>query len=113
MKINIKATNTTLTPAIKSFVEDKLQSLSKFLKPENKLHVELEVDKKHKSGDVFRVEINILPNMFYAEAVGQDFYAALDVALPKIKEQLMKEKDRRLTKRKDAARSAARLKRAI
>lgn len=113
MKINIKATNTTLTPAIKTFIEDKLRNLSKFLKPEDKLHIELEVNKKHKSGDVFRVEINILPKMFYAEATGHDFYAALDIVLPKVKEQLMKEKDRRLTKRKAAARTAARLKRAI
>ncbi len=113
MKINIKATNTTLTPSIKNFIEEKLSSLEKFLKPEYKLHVELEIDKKHKTGDVFRTEINILPSKFYAEGFAPDFYAAFDIALPKIKEQLMKAKDKQLTRRKVAARSASRLKRGM
>jgi len=113
MKINIKATNTTLTPAIKAFIDDKMSVLEDFLKPEHKLHVELEVNKKHKSGDLFRVEIGVRPNMLYAEARAQDFYAALDLALPKIKEQLLKEKDKRLSKRKDAGKRAGRLKRGI
>lgn len=113
MKINIKATNTTLTPAIKAFIDDKMSALEDFLKPEHKLHVELEVNKKHKSGDLFRVEISVRPNMLYAEARAQDFYAALDLVLPKIKEQLLKEKDKRLSKRKDAGKRAGRLKRGI
>ena len=113
MKINIKATNTTLTPTIKAYIEDKLAVLEDFLKPEHKLHVELEANKKHKSGDLFRVEISVRPNMFYAESRGQDFYAALDTVLPKIKEQLLKEKDKRLTRRKLAGKSAAKLKRGM
>ena len=75
--------------------------------------MELEANKKHKSGDLFRVEISVRPNMFYAESRGQDFYAALDTVLPKIKEQLLKEKDKRLTRRKLAGKSAAKLKRGM
>lgn len=100
MNINIKATNTTLTPAIKQDIEKKLTALSKFLKPEHKLYVEVEVLKKHKSGLTQRVEVNIKPSNMYAEAVGADFYEALDLVVPKIKEQLVKNKDKALTSRR-------------
>ncbi len=50
MNISIKATNTTLTEAIRSTIEDKLQILEKFLRPEDKIHVELAEDRHHHSG---------------------------------------------------------------
>ncbi|MBI3231591.1 MAG: ribosome-associated translation inhibitor RaiA [Candidatus Doudnabacteria bacterium] len=102
VNINIKATKTSLTPAIKQFVEDKLGTLSKFLRPEDKIHVELEVNKKHHSGSIFRAEIDIQPHGHYAEAVGEDLYAAFDLVIPKIKEQLVKKKDKRLSERRKA-----------
>ena len=110
MKLNIKATKTTLTPSITEYIEGKIDSLENFLKPEHKVRVELEVDKKHKSGELFRVEIEIMPNGFYADARSDSFHRAMDLALPKIKEQLVKEKDKKLAKRKSAARSVAKLK---
>ncbi len=113
MKINIKATKTTLTPTIKSSIEKKLAILDRFLRPENTVYVELEVDKKHKTGLVFRTEIKITPHGFFAEARGADFYAALDLTLPKIKEQIVKYKDKKITKNRDAAKRVARMKKGI
>jgi putative sigma-54 modulation protein len=100
MNLNIKATKTTLTPLDKAFIEEKLQTLCKFIRPEDKIRVELEVDKKHSSGLIFRAEIDILPHGHYAEARGNDFYEAMDLMLPKIKEQLTKEKDKRVSLRR-------------
>lgn len=101
MNITIKATNTTLTPAIAGTVNDKLTALQKFLKPEHKIHVLLEVLKRHKSGLVQHVEITIRPHNFFAEAMGNDFYEAIDLVIPKIKEQLIKNKGKELSKRRE------------
>jgi len=98
MNINIKATKTTLTPAIKNFIHEKVEGLEKFIKPEDKIHVEIEVDKKHHKGLIYRAEINIKPHGYYAESFGEDFYAAMDTLIPKIKEQMVKTKGKKLSK---------------
>jgi ribosomal subunit interface protein len=100
MNISIKATNTTLTPGMRENIESKLQVLEKFSRPEDKIHVELEEDAKHSSGEISRVEINVQPHGYYAESTGGDFYEALDLAVPKIKNQMSKVKDKDITLRK-------------
>lgn len=106
MNITIKASGTTLTLALKNIIKDKISILDKFLKSEHKVHVEVECDSKHKSGQIYRVEIMIKPEMFYAEARGQEAYEALDLAIPKIKEQLTKKKDKVISaRRKEGAKA--------
>ncbi len=100
MNITIKATNTTLTDAIRTNVEDKLSGLEKFLKPEDKIHVEIAEDTHHASGMFSRVELHISPHGYYADARGNDFYEAIDLVLPKIKQQLSRKKEKGLSLRK-------------
>ncbi len=100
MNINIKATNTTLTDSIKANINDKLSVLEKFMRPEDMVHIEIAEDRKHQSGEFFRVDIQISPRGFYAEARGNDFYEALDLVIPKIKNQFSKEKEKGLSLRK-------------
>ncbi len=100
MNINIKATNTTLTDSIRSNVQAKLEPLEKFLRPEDVIHLELAEDTKHQSGQFFRVDIQISPRGYYAEARANDFYEAMDLLVPKIKHQFTKEKEKGLSFRK-------------
>ena len=100
MNLNIKATKTTLTPGIKKYIEQKLETIAKFVKQEDKIRVEIEMDKSHKSGFIFRAEIDIQPHGHYADARGNDFYEAFDVLMPKIKEQLSKQKDKAVSLRR-------------
>lgn len=100
MKINIKATNTTLTETIRQHIESKLSFIENFAKPEDVIHVELAEDTKHQSGNFFRVDIQISPHGIYADARGNDFYEALDLAIPKIQTQLSKIKEKKITLRR-------------
>jgi ribosomal subunit interface protein len=100
MNLTIKATHTTLTAAIRNDIEIKLALLEDFLRPEDKVHMELEEDTKHTSGRFSRVEIRIHPRGHYAESRGNDFYEALDLTVPKIREQLARDKDKRISLRR-------------
>jgi putative sigma-54 modulation protein len=100
MNINYKGTHTSLTEADQNFIEEKLSALDKFIGDADKVFVEAEREVKHKSGLVFRLEVSINPPSFYAEARGNDFYEALDLVVPKIKEQLVKQKDKRVSLRR-------------
>lgn len=107
MNLTIKATKTKLTPAIKNAITEKLHAIDKFLGPEDKIHVEVAVEPKSKTGDSQRAEIAIHPHGYYAVAYSADFYSALDLVIPKIKEQLKKRKDKQLTQRKKAGKFKA------
>jgi ribosomal subunit interface protein len=100
MTLNIKATHTTLTDAIRQTIEEKLSVIEPLLRTEDVIRVEIEEDVKHKSGRFSRVEIHISPSGHYAEANGNDFYEAVDLAIPKIKEQITRQKDKRISLRR-------------
>lgn len=83
MKINKKATNFSLTPAIDDYVEKKLETLEKFFKDVSGVLVNVEVGKTsshHKSGDIFKAEIHLMANgeEYYASAETEDLYASID-----------------------------------
>ncbi len=103
MSINIKATNTTLTPSIKEYIEDKVSTLEDFFRTEDKIYFEIEVDKKQKNQSLFRAEMRIQPQGHYAEARGRDIYASIDLVIPKIREQLTRKKDKKVSERRRRA----------
>ncbi len=100
MNLNIKASKTTLTPAIQQDIESKLSVLEDFLHPEDKIHFEVEAHASKDSTQEFRAEISIQPNGNFAEASGSDLYEAIDLLIPKIKQQLTREKDKKISLRR-------------
>ena len=85
MKTNIKANSISLTPAISEYVEIKVNSLEKFFQNTNADEVLVNVEvarttRHHKSGDIFRAEIQIKSSgqEYYASADKDDLYAAID-----------------------------------
>lgn len=103
MKIQIKATNTSLTPAITDYVNKRLANLARFVdtaNPDTVCHVEVgKTTDHHKHGDVFRAEIRMLAPSgdIYVQAENSDLYAAIDMVRDEAFNKLSSSKDRRLS----------------
>ena len=103
MKINIKATGITLTPAISEYIHKKIVVIEKYLTKENtETMVQMEVGKSthhHKSGPVFRAEIRLVSGNIdlYAVSEQEDLYAAIDIVKDEIVHSLTHEKGKRQT----------------
>jgi len=110
MKINLKATNFELTPAIREYVEEKIGGLEKFIHgpdpglPAGRQAVQAWVEiglttRHHQKGDIYRAEIQIrLPrveNGIRTESEQEDLYAAIDDARNEMKLELLKVKGKK------------------
>jgi putative sigma-54 modulation protein len=101
MNLNIKTTNFSLTPAISSYLDKKLSMLNKYadLNNDNVL-IQAELGKStnhHKSGDIFRAEVNIRisGHMYRAVSEQADLYAAMDLVKDELAAELKKGKEKR------------------
>ena len=85
MNIKIRSKNFDITPAINDYVSRKISSLEKFLGTKGNILCEVEIGRTtlhHKSGDIFRAEINIIEpgnKQIFAVAEEADLYSAIDV----------------------------------
>lgn len=105
MNINLKTTNFELTSIIREYAEKKVNSLEKFIKTtDESVQAWVEVGKTtnhHNKGDVYRAEIQIrVPHYgkgIRAEATNETLNEAIDEAHDKIKLELEKVKDRKIS----------------
>lgn len=119
MKINIKATNLDLTPAITVYIEEKINSLEKFISGEdlkawderNQAAVEADVEiarttDHHRQGDIYRAEVNIkVPGrVIRAEAQEWDVRVAIDKVKDELQIELKKYKNKQETEYRDGSR---------
>jgi len=102
MTINIKATNTELTLAISSYVEEKVGGLDKFIVAEDPNSVLANVEigmstKHHNTGKIFRAEINLHMGGDYLRAVSEqeDLYAAIDDMRDQIAREITAHKNKK------------------
>lgn len=107
MNINIKATNTELTPAIREYIEKKLGKIEKKLIDPNdtSTHCDVEVgkiSKHHQKGEVFRAEFNLTVGgkLYRTESTQENLYAAIDEAKDELYRSFRSDKK----KRKDVSR---------
>lgn len=106
--IQFKATNTELDENLQTLLEQKLQSLEKYITDETDLVCEVEFEKVtyHQSGKVHRLEVNFFKNgdMFRAEAIEDSYEKAID----EVRDELDKELRRNRNKRETLFRKGAR-----
>lgn len=103
MKINISANNLDLTEAYKTYIEEKLHSLDKFVSKVDPDSVQAWVivartTNHHRHGDVYHAEVNlrVSGDAFRARAEGEDARAIIDEVKDKIKAELIQHKDKNL-----------------
>lgn len=103
MRLNLKATNITLTDDIRSYLEKRLLSLGKLITIEDPaimINVELgRSTKHHQSGDVFFAEINIYrgKETFRAVSNRPDLNSAIDDMRDEIAGELSSRKGREIS----------------
>ncbi|OQX00850.1 ribosomal subunit interface protein [Candidatus Parcubacteria bacterium A4] len=124
MRIIIKATNITLSDALKVYVEKKMGSLKKFLnilsedkkgfmapggKDKSTAEMWVEIEKttdRHLQGEIFRAEAQLkLPGKgLRAEATSGDLKLAINETKNELERQLKKYKDKFMAEMKKGAR---------
>ncbi len=109
MNINIKATNTELTNAMRDYITSKLDRIEKFTK-EVPISGYVEIGKTtnhHKQGDVFKAEFDLLLNgeHYFAQAETEDVYSAIDSAKEELIRKITHTKDKKHTLFKRGAKS--------
>lgn len=115
MNIVIKATNLSLTPGIKQYVEDALGSLSKMVKNSGEtIEARVEVGRStyhHKKGEIFFAEVNLGlgKNLLRARSENLDVYSAVDEMRDQLRQELYKFKGKKETVFLRGARSVSRL----
>ena len=113
MNINLKATNFELTPAIREYAEKKVNGLEKFIRiTDESVQAWVEVGRTtahHFKGDVYRAEIQIhIPHYgrgVRAEDTRETLNEAIDGAHDKVKLELEKVKDRKISLVRKGARA--------
>ena len=102
MNIKIKFTNLPKSQAAEDYVSKKLLSLEKFLRGQEEVLAEVELAKTtghHKSGDIFKAEINIthMGQQFYVVAETEDLYSAIDEARDEAERKIVSNRKKYLT----------------
>ena len=102
MNINIKATKMTLTPAIREYVEKKMNMLEKYLGDFKVMNCDVEVGMSvggQNSGEIYRTEVNLeLPGeLIRIEKTEKDLYKSID----KVKDHLARSIRRYKEKKQD------------
>lgn len=97
--IQYKATSTNLDEALQTLMDQKLQSLEKYIGDETDVICEVEFEKvaPQKSGAVFRVETNLWLSgkLYRAEATEDSF----EIAIDEVRSELDKELRRAIGKK--------------
>lgn len=107
MQVRIKATKIELTDAIKTYVQEKMDMLDKYLGDTTVTNCDVEVGLAvggQHSGDIFRCELNLeVPHqLLRVEKTEKDLYKAIDKVKDHMVLSINKYKDKLQTKRRQS-----------
>ncbi len=91
MQINISGHHVDLTPAIKNYVNTKLDRLERHHDRITSTNVILSVDKLRQKAEA---SVHVSGKDFFADCESEDLYAAIDLLADKLDRQLIKYKEK-------------------
>lgn len=100
MKIDISSKNYVIKDNLKELILKKVQKLDKYFDDDAEVKVLLKQENKISK---FEISIRSKGLFFRSEVMGDDMYANLDVALPKVEKQVIKHGDKFKSKLKKGA----------
>ena len=99
MNISITGKNLEITPYLRKHIQKRIELLEKYIHPLT-ADLVLDRDAHHHAGLVFRAEVNLSAGgkMMHGETRAADAYEAVDLLIPKLKEQISKFKNKKRTR---------------
>ena len=108
--INYKYNDLKEAMALSDMMDQKMQSLTKFLTEEQSITCDIEFEKvaPQNAGQVYRVEVNLMVEgtLYRADAVENNFETAIDEVRNELDKELRRAKDKQVTLDKSAGRAA-------
>jgi len=91
MNLTINGHHLEVTPALRDYVQGKMDRIRRHFDNVIDANVMLSVDKLHQRAEV---TLRVRGNSLHVESVEEDLYAAIDGLVDKLDRQLMRHKDR-------------------
>ena len=98
MNINVSGHHLDVTPALRSYVQSKLERVSRHFDHVIDAHVILTVDKLRQKAEA---TLHVRGKDLHCECEQQDLYAAIDLLADKLDRQVLRYKDKLYEKRAD------------
>lgn len=93
MKLNIRGEKTNITEAMKTYAEEKIQKLNKYIENSEEITGTI-LFKVYGPKQKIEVTIPLKNYTLRVEEEGQDFYAVIDTSIDKLERQIIKNKAR-------------------
>lgn len=91
MQIKLSGHHIEITPALRDYVDEKLERIERHFDNVTSVQVILSVEKLRQKAEA---TIHVAGNDIYADAVDEDLYAAIDALSDKIDRQIKKHKEK-------------------
>jgi putative sigma-54 modulation protein len=93
MQLNISGHHVDVTDALRSYAEEKLRKLERHYDHVTNTHLVLTVEKMRQRAEA---TVHVSGAELFADAEGEDLYAAIDLLIDKLDRQIIKHKEKTL-----------------
>jgi len=101
MQINISGHHVDLTPALKSYINEKLDKLNRHLDKITSINVILNIDNMDHHAEA---TVRFVGGEIFADSAASDMYVAIDGLADKLDRQILKYKEKQVARNHGAAR---------